>query len=293
MTEVKVSHEDLDNALIEPEEEPPAEETEPIEDVATEGDQEGETEEVDDDTESEEEVEESTEEEPEDEEEPEEPEDNRERSKLGRRVSSMEAGFQTLQSIVQTMADTQKSFIEQFPSMMSRTDNDDTEIEDDIDEYISKKDLPIFLNKWESDKAKMAEKYNADYNAYFRSQGQSVDNELHKLIMDEMLANHNFKRSNDGNRDAELNYLNAKIAVLEKSALEARKPKNPLEKNKGKKVDNLGGPSETVTTSKSEPVIKLDKHAADFVKRTNMSEESVKKALSRETPEGLKERAAK
>jgi len=233
-------------------------------------------------------AEESSEEEPvEDtlEEESEEPVDNAERSKLGRRVSAIESSIQTL--------------VDEFRTIMKPAGKDDTPTDDDADllsdedegDYVTKKELTGFYQKIRMQEAREADriksetdKYNSDYNSVFQELGKTVDAEIHTEVLQEMKAHHNFKRSNSGVLDAELNYLKAKDAVFQKKAAG---PKNPLDKNKDKDTKNLGSPSDTIVTGKADSPVKLDKYAAEFVARVGMSDDSVKSALDGNARTGL------
>jgi len=112
--------------------------------------------------------------------------------------------------------------------------------------------------------------------------------DLHAAVMDEMAEQDKYRRklSSNGKSDGKINYLEAKIAVVSKMA-KATKRKNPLEKNEGVSPENLGGGTSSKIPSKSGPSVKLDSFAAEFVKDRKMSEESVKKALSKELPSQL------
>jgi len=268
---VSVSLEDLDRAADEQEPDPTLAEETPKEETPVE-EKELSKEEPEKDT---------LEKEPE---EIEEPLDNAERSRLGRRVSAIESSIQTL--------------VDEFRTIMKSAGKDDTPTYDtdllsdeDGDEYVTKKDLPKFYESQRMREAKEAErikrdtdKYNNDYNSVFQELGKTVDADFHTEVLQEMKANHNFKRSNSGVLDAELNYLKAKDAILQKKSAG---PQNPLDKNKDKNTENLGGPSDTIVTGKADTPVKLDKYAAEFVARVNMSEDSVKKALDGNARTGL------
>jgi len=178
-------------------------------------------------------------------------------------------------------------FMKNFTSGNQRGIPNEPEIpEDDYDpgDLMTKGDFEKMLKKATSQQSNEINKYNADYNSVFTAQEAENGKELHKEIMDELVANHNFKRSNDGLKDAELNYKDAMIAVLKaKTNIKT----NPLEKNKDKTGDGLGTPSETVTPGKAGTPIKLDAFAQEFVRNTGMSEKSIKEALSQPASGGL------
>lgn len=187
---------------------------------------------------------------------PDEPEDNAVRSKLGKRVSRLE---QAIEMFIEEMRIDRQNNIE---NKNDRTDTNPEEMNEDLEEYISKKDLPAYLQKFEDEKEKKITQFNTDYSRTFIELGKGSDPEFHNKVMEELKANFNIKRSNDGIRDATENYLKAKIAILEKSA---KKPANPLDKNKDKETKNLGGPSDTITEVQSKKIVKLDPDSQHFV----------------------------
>lgn len=287
---VSVSFEDLDNAVTEVErpdqplaEETPGETKEETRETKTEKEETA-KEEKEPETQTTEKEEEPTE--SKEDEVPEEPSDNAGRSKLGRRVSAIEASIQTLVDEMRTVlkpAENQETIESEEDTWLAENE--------DEDEFISKRDLPGLFEKFETLRTKKEAKvqkerdrYNAEYNAVFQEYGKSTDPELHKQIIDEMIANHNVKRSNNGSLDGELNYLKAKATIIDKKSAETT---NPLEKNKDKDLKNLGGPSDTIATPKESAPIKLDKYAAEFVSQVGLSEDSIKKALEGKARPGL------
>ena len=272
---VSVSLEDLDRAADEGQPDPTLAEETPTEETPAE------EETPKEEAPEEEPVEETTEDEPD------EPVDNADRSKLGRRVSAIESSIQTLVDELRTIMK---------PAGKEEPPEEDLLSDEDDDEYVTKKTLTGFYQKLrmqetrEADRVKSeTDKYNNDYNSVFQELGKTVDAELHTEVLQEMKAHHNFKRSNSGVLDAELNYLKAKDAVLQKKSAG---PKNPLDKNKGKDAQNLGSPSDTIVTGKADTPLKLDKYAEAFYSWTKstplpMSEDSVKKALDGNARTGL------
>jgi len=203
---------------------------------------------------------------------PEEPVDNKERSNLGRRVKSME--------------ETMQKFIEQTGMLIQSTVKKEEPPEPEIDPNFIPTSVAELDQWYESKKQQEQRQVNAYQNSY-RAQldvlASDSTPEEHQAVVTEMMKNFNIKRSNDGGNDAAINYLNAKIAHLKKTAV-----KNPLTKNEGKIVQNLGTPAGSPSVKTKAPqAVKLDKYAAEFVARTQMSDDDVNQALSGEAPSYL------
>jgi len=206
---------------------------------------------------------------------PDEPDDPAERSKLGRKVKEM--------------AEKQDEFFESMKALLqTRLEEKETEPKDDELDFFdgipqSKEELDKWYESKKAQERKAKETYEKAYLAQLEMEkGNTKDKEIHQEIMTELMENYNIKHSENGSQDAKINYLSAKASYLEK-AVTAKK--NPHDKNKGKKVENLGESSSTsVDDTKSSKTIKLDSYAQDFVNRTNMSEEKVQEALSGDMP---------
>lgn len=229
MTDEKVSLEDLERAA---EGTPEAEPKDPAENT------------------SEENV--NTEEAPE-EEIQEEPIDNKKRTKLGLKVSNLEKTMET--------------FMEEMRANLTKPEEEEID-EIHPDDYLTVGKLDSLLEKREATRANKTEKYNSEYNSYFQAIGEDEDPDFHNKVIAELKLSHNFKRSNNGKSDAEFNYLNAKIAVLE------GKEKTPLDKNKGKKNNNLGGPSESNSDIKAAKTVKVGKETQDLLNYIRSKDDS-------------------
>jgi hypothetical protein len=214
---------------------------------------------------------------------PEEPEDNAERSKLGRRVSSLQEEISSLKSLL----------LEQQRQPQSIPEYDDVKLKEE--EFDMDPDEPLTLRdleKREAYKAQQEERANQLYNnSYSNFIQQMSGNDLHDEICEELKANFNVRRTTDGFADAEVNYLNAKTAVLERKMSELSKPQksSPLSKNKGGEETPLGGPTDTQNPPPASSMPKMDSYAEDFIKYHEkrgkpISEERVKKALDGPTP---------
>jgi hypothetical protein len=205
---------------------------------------------------------------------PDEPEDNAERSQLGRRVKAME--------------DNQAEFFNRMENLLqgkvSQPQKETVEDEEFDEDYIPT--TKGELDKWADARDRNKEKKRQLYEDTYRAQLNTfAKNEDYSEIVDEMMANHNFKRSDDGGADALINYQAAEVALLRSKAKER---KSPLNKNKDKQGEHLGGAieSENMDRDVVKPV-KLDPEAAEFARSENMSDEEIQKALSVEPPASL------
>lgn len=212
-----------------------------------------------------------------------EPQDNRERSQLGRRVSDMERNISDFMSEVrETLADLKEPRRDRFEDFDRREPVEERRSEFDLDEPLTYKDLL----KWEEQKQIKEDKYVSDYRAMIGAIGKATDRELHEAIVKEMGDNFNVKHSDSGAGDARVNYAEAKAAVYERMA----KTNNPFKRGEGNsEEDHLGGPVQDPNRRPQKtPKLKLDPYAAEFVRRTGMSDEDINEALEGESPAYLK-----
>ena len=86
----------------------------------------------------------------------EEPTDNRERSKLGRRLSALEASMQTFMEELRT-------------TMKPKPDESFIQDEYELDTPVTKRELEMFLEQRETRSKTHEQKYVADYNRMFKS----------------------------------------------------------------------------------------------------------------------------
>lgn len=211
-----------------------------------------------------------------------EPDDHRERSQLGRRVKLME---ETVSSVNENLA--------QIAKLIQSTNNVQEETADDLDldgeDFIAKKDVAKYIDErmTKREQASLTAKteYENSYRETIVSLGKDLEEDQHNNIYNEMMTNHNVRHSNDAAHDATINFQAAHIALLQKNGPNPKA--NPLDKNDGKKTENLGGPADTESDTKTIKVPKLDKDAAEFVRRTGMKDEDVARALDGEAPVAL------
>lgn len=285
--ENRVGHSDLDAALesdgANPEEEAleetpedeGAEEGEESPTATGEGEEEGESEEYDffeDEEEPEQEV-------------PEEPEDNRERSQLGRRVKAMEDTVYELRGLIeQFVRGQQNQGRRQAPP--EEEDFDDGYEEEDSggrDEVVRKSDLPKLFQQWEEAKTSGQRKYEQGY-IQSREKWASelkLNPKQHDMVKQVMDEHFNVRYSNDPVRDSKENYLKAYSYIL---SGQLKKQRNPLAKNETEEQPPPGGASGSNSDFRAGEELQLDDAAAEFIKKTGMKEDSVKKALTGNMP---------
>lgn len=228
---------------------------EPTEDPTAEGDIEGEDT-LDDDTQL-----------ADDELIPDEPDDNAERSRLGRRVSSVEQGIAEI-----------KGMIAGLTGQKREPEAQDTPIDIDPDEPITYRELQEVLRRQKEEESQVDKRYLRAYQAEIDRLGQSADPKVHDAIVTELLAKHHVRRDgNQGQVDAAINYRDAQIALLSK-----RKSTFGKKDATGAPV---GGSLKTQNTGpKPKAQVKLDKYAQDFVDSTGMSNEDVEETLGEPAP---------
>lgn len=203
-------------------------------------------------------------------------EEHEERSRLGRKVSKMEQ--------------TQTAFMDEMRGLMvQRQPEVRVDTLDDEPIGLTKGESKADFLRWrEEERTKESEtkvRYETDYRNSFSELGTEYTDAEHKKITDEMMANFNVVRSMDGAADGRENYLRAENSLLRKGV---KSRENPLAKKTPEAA--LGGAADSATDTSTTPIIKLDKYAQDFVDKTKMSDESIRKALTGETPLSLRGR---
>ena len=252
--EKHVTHADLDRAAeaaFSQELDAVAEEEETVEPAAEE---EAETDEVEEETEEEpeeEEVQAVAEEEPKVKD-----EENSERSKLGRKVKTLE---------------------DQLSRLIGLVEQNKTPVVEDLDDeegdaFITPENLPKYIEREAKKKEKEQTSYQQNYVANFSQIGKEDAN--FSEIWEEMLENHNSIVTGDPKADANINFYKAKAALLE-----TRKPVNPVQ-GKGKTAKTRTNVPDKIQQKQVKPV-KLDPIAAEFVKRQKITNDFVQKTLSK------------
>jgi hypothetical protein len=188
--------------------------------------------------------------------------DQKERSALGRKVKRLEDSIDEIKNLI---LESRKA-----PTQETR--------EDDIPEY--DRQTYLRLRKEEADADR---KYQQVYLSNLKN---IADPENHEEIMEEMIKNFNIRRGdiNDPRSwrpdlDSEINYTNAKMAVLSRRL---GKVKPNVRSERPASSTNISTASHSDRSATSE--IELDDVAKEFVRKIGMKEESIKNALKGEAP---------
>lgn len=223
-----------------------------------------------------------------------EPTDNAERSRLGRRLKTIEEKFDAFLSKLENQQPQAKP--------QENVTYDDHYIQSQIDAAVERGELPAtivtpqdqyvvnrFVNGLQSF---IGNKYAVSYINTLKSPNLKGDtpDDIHAEVVAELQnveSPFNLKRYNNPQLDAQLNYLEAKNSILQKKLSNVKTDKSVF---KGKPPDAppTGTSVSTRTTTAQYEMPKLDEASQDFIKRTGMSDESVAKALKSEMPYHLR-----
>ena len=201
-----------------------------------------------------------------------EPEEQAERSRLGRRVKKLEDMLTDMGGKIDQLVST--------PQRLTMQDSRNTFVEeDDFPEIIStREDFKKAYSAQKKNEEKERQNYETGYLRKLRELGgQNPD--LHKEVVDEMMANFNVRYSDNPDLDAKLNYAEAKAALFSKRTA----PTRPNVRGEKSQVSTNISVSTREEPSASAP-LELDEHAKDFMRITGMKEDSAKEALKGETP---------
>lgn len=220
-----------------------------------------------------------------------EPSDNAERSKLGRKVKYMEDSLNGIKESIDERMDR----MEKLFSQGQQQERHEEQFEDDEDEEVvlTKKEMreqmQQLMKEQQTQETNSQVQYEKGYLSTIKQLGSEEESEEEfNDIYDEMMANFNKKHSDNPEMDAEKNWLRATKSVLKKQAAKPIKKENPLKGRKPKSPLGKGGGDTTPDTSPTTP--KLDDVAAEFIRKTKMSDEAVADALSGEAPARLARR---
>lgn len=199
--------------------------------------------------------------------------EHKESSALGRKVKGLEDKFSSVEDKIDILLDAGTQKIE----------DTDTDIIDEDFIPTTRKELSQFMDKRDNEKEKEAKNYDQKYMNTFSKFKEEED---HDDIINELKENFNFKNTNDGALDAEMNYLKASRAFYRKKSVSG-KSETPLKGEKPKGPLGAGSEGERTMDTGSTTIPKLDKFAQDFVDKLGKSEEFVKKAFSADLGTGL------
>lgn len=201
-----------------------------------------------------------------------EPGENQEKSQLGRKVKAIGDGMQGMQEMLQLL-------IHQNQQANAPKPEPEEEEEDDI---VMKKDIPKHIAKHEQKQQTALKNYNNDFANRVLDLGRDLsDDEFDGITK---IIDTDFQRyTNKSGYDALINFNAAKAKYYQKKTAKV----NPLDKNKGKVVENLGGKTSTKTTPRTNLKKPTDKVAQQLIKDMGLSDEFVDAALSKPLPTNL------
>lgn len=199
---------------------------------------------------------------------PEEPEDNTIRSNLGRKVKALD----------DQIADINNKFSRIEELLSKRAEPIE---EDDDTPYLTVKQY----QKIKKEEEQAVTQYNSDYIRAEVDVGLELEvtEKEHEEILKEVRENYFQKHSNDAKADAAKNYMKAYTAILKRKA-NGGKP-NPLKGNPPS--GPLGGLDPSKGGEPTEKTVKLDPHAAEFIKKMGLDDKWASNALEGELPTHL------
>ena len=210
-----------------------------------------------------------------------EPSDNAERSKLGRKVKELEIANAEMRDIINELRSPRRQIDDSLIDMDNITmPDDDEEISfrkgDLRKEIVSivKAAIPKAIPKELEKVSKKEAEYNRNVTKKLGFLGADLDDETFSEVSDALVKS--FK-SYTGNPevDAEMNYYKAKAEILEKK-VKSPKKNNPLDKNKGKDLKNLGGAGGETPPAKGKIALSAEMKALQ--KKYNLSDEAAARA---------------
>jgi hypothetical protein len=210
---------------------------------------------------------------------PAEPEDNAERSRLGRKVATLEGKLDRIVDLMEKGLTQQQAVDQAEEEEDIDLDEDDTLTVGGLMKILDHRDKQV--KKEESKETQ----YQTDYREGVSGALAEIDASLHEAVMEEFKANHNVRRSKDaGVADATSNIKDAYIAVLQGKA-----NVKTTQFDKNGEGDDDGTPLGGKTGGKNPPKklakkIKLDPAAADYAAAVGLSDEDVQEALEGEAP---------
>lgn len=201
---------------------------------------------------------------------PEKPEDNSERSRLGRKVAYME---ETMTNFMDEMRDVMKSKTIDTPVSEDPLDLGDT------DELVTaaslKNQLNTFYKAQKAQEIADAKAYKKDYTSSILELSKDLPEEEFNSVINSLDNSGNPRSSEDPRVAAQVNFLKARNAVLESKIKE---PVNPIPGDVTHAPAGIGGAAAVKPAEESLP--ELTQEELDFIKRSGLTDEQVKEALS-------------
>jgi hypothetical protein len=209
--------------------------------------------------------------------------DNAEKSRLGRKVAAMRKEQEDFQGEMrQMLADIQaERRFAQNRTSMTVEDEPVNDLDFDDDDPITYADFKRIQEREQQLAKRQTDKYANAYTGVIHQIGAGEqDRNLHDAVVKELMANHNVKRSENGELDAQLNYAKAQAVVFRQLA----DGKNPLEKNHQVTSPLGGSVHSSDEPRRAKPKHKLDAYAQDLANRMGLSQKEIDEALDGEAP---------
>lgn len=223
-----------------------------------------------------------------------EPTDNAERSRLGRRLKQVEEInrqiLEELQALKSSRGETEKPGDD--------ITFDDNYLQSRLDEAVEKGLIPstivtpqdqIRVNNYINYlQTEMSNQYASRYLNTLKSphlKGDTPD-DIHAEVLTELQrveSPYNLNRFNNPVVDAQMNYLEAKNAILQKRLAEGKQT-NSVFKGRANNTPPIGTSVSSKTATHNDELPELDEAALDFIKREGLSPDSVRAALKRDLP---------
>lgn len=209
--------------------------------------------------------------------------DNADKSRIGRRLSKFEQRFnETLNRLDEFMRNSQPNPVLQ-PPVFQQSQVFQQPTQEEIPEYVT---TPAELEKYLQYRERVSAQADVAYQGNYRANLQVLSRlnpDISQEVIDEMMAHFNVRHTGNPVVDSNLNFANAKASVLSKRLAQAKTAPEP-----GAFRSETGQATAVSSTTRVQPpkqdIPKLDEFAQDFIRRTGMSDESVKAALTGDTP---------
>lgn len=225
----------------------------------------------------------------------EEPTDNAERSRLGRRLKTIEEQFNTLLTRLDAQPQAQQAPAQSVNQNVTYNDNYVNSL---MEAAIERGELPativtphdqfVTANFVKRAEMEMERQYAIGYINTLKApqlKGSTSD-DIHAEVVAELQrpeSPFNRKQYFNPQMDAKMNYIEAKNYILEKRLSGEKSDKNVF-KGKPKDAPATGTSVSTRQATVANELPALDEASQDFIKRTGMSVESVKAALGGTLP---------
>lgn len=229
------------------------------------------------------------------------PDDHQERSRLGRRLKTVEEKIDAfLSRIEQANPQTPPAQAHPVPDNVTF---DDSFIQRELDAAVERGEIPATIitatDQWKVNRfveglnRYIGDQYAVKYLNTLKTptlKGDTPD-DVHAEVVEELQkvdSPFNLNRFNNPMVDARMNYLEAKSAILQKRLSKGQATPNVF---KGKPVNSPPTGTSVSTKTDTAPVgdlPSLDEASLDFIKRTGMKPEAVNAALKSEMPYHLR-----